>query len=67
MALVLVGVISLLWTARVCTPEVNTHSARWLIVAYFVAAVISFFATRQHGYYFVREVLRMYQLQEGGN
>ena len=60
-ALVLAGVISLC-IVKVAKPGFSVDFVSWLIVGYFVIAVISFFRARQRGYYFAREVLRMYQV-----
>ena len=63
MASFLAGVISLYWISRVSIP-IESNLVTLLIAGYFLAAGISFCRARQRAYYFVREVLRMYHLQE---
>jgi hypothetical protein len=60
-AMIFAGVLSL-GIAQGTKSGFSVESVRWLIIAYFVAGVISFFVARKRGYYFVREVLRMYQV-----
>ncbi len=61
---VLAGLISLC-IIKVAKCGFSANFVRWLIFGYFVLAVISFFRARQRGYYFAREVLRMYQVGGG--
>ena len=57
----LAGLISL-FIVKVAKCEFSVNFTRGLIFCYFAVVVISFFRARQRGYYYAREVLRMYQV-----
>lgn len=63
MAALLAGVISI-YLISLPSASIESNLVKLLVVSYFVAAGISFCRARQRAYYFVREVLRMYHLQE---
>ena len=50
--------------AEVFTDNLKSDWLTWLIVGCFIISGISFFRARQRGYYYAREVLRMYQVHE---
>lgn len=61
---ILACLICLLFFEKTSNHDSIVDWMNWLILAYFIAGTISFFAARKHGYYFVREIIRMYLVHE---